>query len=258
MLRKTLSSALALALIACLPVVAQLIEDDETELLPLFSLEEILDHYYSAIGGEEAWQALRSIKASGTMTMGPGMDAPFTIYQQLPDKQRLEFSFQQMTAIQAVDGDQAWQVNPLLGKTAPEAMPPEQVAAVKELIDIEGPLVSPASKGHTLVLVGPGKAQGVDAYVIQATLASGKLETFYLDAETFLPFLMESSSMIQGVRVDFETTFSEYEPVDDLMIARKIENHPKGQPGGQVVTVTEVEIDPDLSGVQFALPTTGQ
>ncbi|MDH3404654.1 MAG: hypothetical protein OES32_15505 [Acidobacteriota bacterium] len=265
MLRKTLLSGLALALFLALPGAAQLPGDDsmlpgtdpmlpDAEPLPLLSLDEVLRNYYEAIGGEDAWMDVQSFKMTGTMLMGPGMLAPFTVYSARPDRLRLEFTFNGMTGIQAIDGDEAWMLMPFMGKTVPEAMPEDMTKQLKDQLDIEGPLVSFGDKGHTLEYLGPAQAQGTDAYKIKATLASGTEQVFYLDGEAFVPFLVEGKSTIQGNEVETETIFSDYKDVEGLMLAHSIEGRIKGQPGGQVITIEEVEVDGDLSEVEFGMP----
>jgi len=253
MLRTTLRSGLALAILWAFPVGAQMPEEN-TNTLPELSLDEVLRNYYDAIGGEDAWRAVNSLKLTGTMQMGPGMEAPFTVYSLRPGKQRLEFTFQGMTGVQAIDGDQAWMFMPFMGKTEPEVMPDEMAKQMKDQLDIEGALIDWVSKGHTLEMLGIGQAQGTDAYKIKAMLKSGTEQIYYLDAEEFVPFMMEDTRTFQGNKVETETIFSDFKEVDGLIMAHSIENRMKGQPGGQVITVQTVEIDPDLSTVEFAMP----
>jgi hypothetical protein len=253
MLRKTLMSGLALAILWTLPIGAQM-PDENLNTLPELSLDEVLQNYYRAIGGEDAWHAVQSLKLTGTMLMGPGMEAPFTVYSMRPDKERLEFTFQGMTGVQAIDGEQAWMFMPFMGKTEPELMPEEMAKQMKDQLDIEGALIDWVGKGHTLEMLGLSQAQGTDAYKIKATLKSGTEQIYYLDAEEFVPFLMEDTRTIQGNKVETETIFSNFKEVDGLIMAHSIENRMKGQPGGQTITVKTVEIDPDLSAVEFAMP----
>lgn len=254
MLRKTFLSGLALTLMLTLPAWTQGFDEGEEETLPLLSLEELLDNYYDAVGGEDAWLEVESVKMTGTMMMGPGMEAPFTVYSLRPDKQRLEFTFQGMTGVQAIDGDDAWMLMPFMGKTEPEAMPEEMATQMKDQLDIEGALINWASKGHMLEMLGPGEAQGTEAYMIKATLASGTEQLYYLDAEAFVPFMMESTTTMHGKEVESETIFSDFKEVEGLMLAHSIENRSKGQPGGQVITIETVEVGVDLSDIQFAMP----
>ena len=253
MLRKNLLAGLALALLA-LPAAAQILEDTEQAQLPELPLQEVLENYYQAIGGEDAWLEVESLKMTGTMQMGPGMEAPFTVYSLRPDKQRLEFTFQGMTGIQAINGDKAWMFMPFMGKTEPEVMPDELAKQMKDQLDIEGALIDWVSKGHQLDMLGVGQAQGTDAYKIKATLASGTEQVYYLDAEAFVPFMMEDTRTFQGNEVETETIFSDFKEVNGLMLAHSIESRPKGQPGGQVITIEAIEVDTDLSDVKFDMP----
>ncbi len=262
MLSKITLSGLALALLLTMPASAQLDADPlgtdplipDAEAIPLLPFEQVLGNYYDAIGGEDAWTEVASFKMTGTMQMGPGMLAPFTVYSARPDRLRLEFTFNGMTGIQAIDGEMAWMVMPFMGKTTPEEMPADMTDQLKDQLDIEGALVNFTDKGHTLEYLGPGQAQGTDAYKIKATLASGTEQVYYLDSEVFVPFLVEGKSTVQGVEVETETILSDYKEVNGLMLAHSVEGRVKGQPGGQVITIEEIEVDGDLSEIEFGMP----
>ncbi len=252
MVRKRLWHAVVAMSLFALPVAAQL--EQEEAGIPELPLEEILDNYYEAIGGEDAWLDIESTKMTGTMVMGPGMEAPFTIYQRRPDQLRLEFTFQGMTGVQAIDGEQAWQLMPFMGKTEPEQMPDELADQMREQVDIEGALVNWSDKGHSVELLGVGQAQGTDAYKVKVTLASGREQVYYLDSEAFVPFLMETTTSFQGNEIQTEQIFSDYKEVDGLMMPHSLENRVKGQPGGQTITVESVEFGVDMNEVEFAMP----
>lgn len=257
MLPKILASALALLLLLTLPAFAQLDIDPllpDAEAVPLLPFEEVLGNYYQAIGGEDAWAEVESFKMTGTMQMGPGMIAPFTVYSARPDRMRLEFLFNGMTGIQVINGDEAWMVMPFMGKHTPEDMPEDMVKQLEDILDIEGPLVNFTDKGHTLEYLGPGQIQGTDAYKIKATLASGTEQVIYLDSEDFVPIALEAKSTIQGSEVETETTLRDYKEVNGLMIAHSLDTRIKGQPGGQMITVEEIEVDQDLSEIAFERP----
>ncbi len=112
------------------------------------SLDEVLASHYEALGGTGAWEAVESVRFEGTMSMGPGMEAPFKMTMKRPDRIRLEFTFQGMTGIQASDGEIAWMVMPFMGKKDPEEMPTDMAKQLKEQADIEGPLFDWDGKGH--------------------------------------------------------------------------------------------------------------
>ncbi len=96
-------------------------------------------------------------------------------------------------------------VMPFMGKPTPETMPEEMTQQLKDQLDLEGPMVNFGDKGHKLDYLGPGQAQGTDAYKVKVTLASGTEEVYYLDSEAFVPFLLEAKRTVQGNEVETET-----------------------------------------------------
>jgi outer membrane lipoprotein-sorting protein len=97
--------------LAALAVVAVLAAPAQAQ-----DLDEVLNNYYEAIGGLDAWQSVQSMKMTGKMMMGGmGIEAPFTVMAKRPNMARIEFVFQGITGIQAYDGETAWQVMPFTG-----------------------------------------------------------------------------------------------------------------------------------------------
>lgn len=235
------------------------------------TLEEVLQSHYEALGGTEAWGSIEAVRFEGMMTMGPGMEAPFTMTMQRPDKIRLEFTFQGMTGIQASDGEIAWMVMPFMGKTDAEQMPADMAKQLEEQADIEGPLFDWSGKGHQVELLGVEEMEGTEVYKIQLTLESGDVRYHYLDSEYFVTVKQEGKTKVQGQEMEIETTIGDYKelcletsaPVDDetpcegdiLVLPYSIESKPKGAPAGQVITVTKVTINPDdIAPDFFSMP----
>jgi hypothetical protein len=235
------------------------------------TLDEVLASHYEALGGTDAWQAVESVRFEGTMSMGPGMEAPFTMTMQRPGNIRLEFTFQGMTGIQASDGDTAWMVMPFMGKTDPEEMPADMAKQLKEQADIEGPLFSWADKGHTVELVGVEEMEGTEVYKVKLTRESGDVRYHYLDSEYYVTVKQEGKTKVQGQEMEIETSIGDYKEVclatstevsdempcegDILVLPHSIESKPKGAPSGQVITITSVALNSgDIEAENFVMP----
>lgn len=247
---------LALALLLATPVAAQFGDETTEPIIPL-TLPELLDNYYEAIGGVEAWEELESVKLSGSMSMGPQMEAPFTMYQKRPHKLRLEFVVQGMTGIQAFDGEGGWMFLPFMGRTEPEVMPQEMADELRQQADLEGPLVHWQDKGHEVELEGVEEVEGTEAYKLKVTLAPNqKVRYYYLDSESYIPIKMTGKTEMQGAEVDFEVTLSDYKELGDtgLLLPHSIEQRQVGAPGGQVITIESAEVGIDIPDSQFAMP----
>jgi len=241
MLRRSLFALTAL--LVCLPLAAQ-----------DMSLDEVLAKHYEAIGGTEAWENVGSARMTGTMNMGPGGEAGFTMTFKRPNRARLEFMIQGMTGVQAYDGETAWMHLPFLGQSDPEIMADDQAKGMIEQADLEGPLVGWKEKGHQLSLVGLEDVEGTEAYRIDIELANGDTRRFFLDSEYFVTIRQEGATMQMGSPVEFEVILSDYKEVDGLMLPHSIDNRQKGAPSGQVITVSEVLINLDVDEGIFTMP----
>jgi len=216
------------------------------------TLEQVLDGYYEAVGGLDAWKNLQSVKATGTMSMpAQGVEAPFTMTAKRPAKIRIEFTFQGMTGVQAYDGETAWMVMPFMtGKTDPEQMPDEMAQELKEDADIDGPLIGYAEEGHQLELVGIEETEGTQAYKIKVTRKNGDVQYYFLDTEYFIPIKLEGTRTQMGQEVQFETILSDYKEVGGLLMPHSMQN----QPGGPIITLEQVEVNVPVEDSEFTMP----
>ena len=218
------------------------------------SLDEVLAKYAEARGGIDKIKAVKSVRMTGTMTVGPGLEAPITMEMKRPKNMRLEFTLQGMTGVQAYDGETAWAIMPFMGKKDPEALPEEQAKMAEEQADFDGVLIDSEAKGHKVELVGKEPVEGTDAYKLKVTLKNGEVRYVYLDAEYFLEIKTEGSRTVRGSQVDFEATIGDYKEVDGLMFAHSIETGAKGAPQRQKITFSAIELNPDIDDSRFKMP----
>lgn len=218
-------------------------------------VEEVLTNHYEAIGGLEAWKSLESVKFSGKMVMGMGMEAPFTMVALRPNKARMEFTIQGMTGIQATDGEIAWMIMPFMGATEAEEMPEEQAKAFKREADIDGPLIDYEESGHQVELLGTEEVEGTETYKVKLTYEDGAVRYYYLDAEYYLPVKIEETREIGGNTVTIEQSLGDYKEVGGLLMAHTIEVKSAAAPGGsQVLTVDTVELGVEVEDSAFSMP----
>jgi len=236
----------SLAVVVCALAVASIASAE--------SLEEVLAKNYEARGGLDALHAVNTAKLSGTMTVGPGVEAPFTWYWERPNKIRMEFTVQGQTGIQAYNGEIGWMFMPFMGKAEPEKMPDEAVKQLDQQADFEGPLVDWEKKGHTVELMGKENVEGTDAYKLKVTLKGGDVSYVYLDAEYYLEIKEESKRTMRGQEVELESTSGDYKEVGDLLLPHSMTSKAKGAPAGQTITITSIELNPELADDLFDMP----
>ena len=218
------------------------------------TVDEILVKHYQAMGGLEKIKALNSTRITGTVGVGPGVDAPFTLEKKRPGKSRMEFTFQGMTGVQAFDGEKSWSVMPFMGKKDPEVGSDEDNKNAQDDADFDGSLVNYKAKGHTVELVGKESVEGADTFKLKVTKKNGNVEYHYLDAETYLLVKTEGKAKRRGTELEVETTFSDYKDVDGYMEPFSIEQGAKGMPQKQKMTFTKIEMNVPINDTRFAVP----
>lgn len=218
------------------------------------TVDEIIAKNVQARGGMDKIKSVKTIRSSGTMTMGPGMEAPGSLIQKRPDMARLEFTVQGLTAVQAYDGKDAWQIMPFMGKKDPEAMSADDKKDIEENADIDGPLVDYRSKGNTVELLGKDKLEGTDAYKLKVTLKNGDVITMYLDADSFLEIKEEMKRTMRGTEHEVESVMGDYKDVNGLMFPFAIENGVKGSQEKEKLTLSKIELNVPVDDAIFKMP----
>ena len=218
------------------------------------TVDEIIAKNIQAHGGMEKLKSVKTMRMTGKMMMGPGMEAPFSLSSKRPKMTRVEFTFQGMTGIQAYDGKDGWMVMPFMGKKDPEAMPEDQVKLMDDQADMDGPLVDWKEKGNKVELLGKEQVEGAEAWKIKVTKKDTTVVTMYLDAESFLEIKTEGKRKMRGTEFEGETLFGDYKEVDGIMVAHSMESGPKGSPQRQKMVFEKIEMNPPLADSLFAMP----
>lgn len=218
--------------------------------------DEIIAKNIEARGGLDKLKAVQTMRITGKMMVGPGMEAPMVIEVARPQKVRMEFTLQGMTGIQAYDGKSGWAVMPFMGKKDPEPMSADDLKQAEDQADmIEGPLVNYKEKGHTVEYLGKDEIEGTPVHKLKITKKNGDVQTLYLDADSYLEIKSEGKTKVRGQEIEGETTFGDYKEVGGLVIAHSIEGKMKGAQGpGQTITFEKIEVNPDLPASRFEMP----
>jgi hypothetical protein len=218
------------------------------------SVDQLIARSVEARGGMEKMKAVQSIRMTGKMTMGQGMEAPLMFERKRPKLMRMEFTVQGMTGIRAYDGKTGWQLMPFGGKKDPEPMSVEDLQEADEEADIDGPLVDYKAKGYTVELIDKEKVEGSDAYKIKVNMKNGSVSYIYLDADTMLEIKNEGKRTIRGSEIEFESTFGDYKEVGGLLFPFSIQNGAKGHPEKQNIIVDTIELNPSLDEARYRMP----
>lgn len=198
-------------------------------------LDDILSSYYKAIGTEKMkdWQ---TVTGTGRL-IGQGIETPVKFYFKRPGKIRIEVEVQGNKMIQIFDGKQGWSIIPWSGSSDPQEMTSDDIKGMKNQADFEGTLVNWKEKGHKAELIGKEDFEGSSVYKIKLNKADGDIETWFIDAENYVPLKMDAIMKIQGNETEGECYFSNYSEFNGVLMAKTNINKYKGQ------TVSTMQMD---------------
>jgi hypothetical protein len=218
------------------------------------TVDEILAQHFTASGGLEKMRAVKTLRMVGKMTVGPGMESPFTMDRKRPNLQRVDFTFQGMTGTQAFDGKRAWAVMPFMGKKDPEPASDEDSKEAADQADFDGALVDWKDKGHQLELIGKESVEGAEAWKLKLTKKSGSIDYYYIDTDTKLLLKEEGKRTIRGTEVEGESTFGDYKEVEGMLMPFSMTNAVKGSERKQTMTFDKIETNVAMDDAHFMMP----
>ena len=177
-----------------------------------------------------------------------------TQYQKAPDLVRSEASIQGLTAVQAWDGKDAWQISPFQGRKDPEKMTADDAKAMADDAPIAGPLIGARERGSTIEYLGTEDVDGTDAHKLKVTLKNGDVEYVYLDPDHFLEIRTVAQRSVRGTQVESVTDYGDYEQVAGVYFPFSITTENKSDGNRQQTTVEHAEANVALDDAMFSFP----
>jgi outer membrane lipoprotein-sorting protein len=216
--------------------------------------DELIEKNIKAHGGAAKIKAVKSVRMTGTMKVGP-VDAALTVAKARPESVRVDFNVQGMIGTQAYDGSTGWGVMPFMGQPNPAKVSGDELDMIKEEADFDGPLIDYKSKGNKVEYIGKADVSGAPAHKLKLTLKNGREQFLYLDAASYLEIKLEGKRSMQGQEMETESLISGYKDFEGMPFATHIENHAKGMEGmGQTITIDKIELNPSLETAAFRMP----
>jgi len=226
-----------------------------TASLSAQTADEIIAKYLQTAGGMDRIQAVKSLRRTGKFSGGGGFEAPIVEYNRRPNLVRQEFTFQGMTGVTAFEGKNGWQFQPFGGKKDVEPLGEEELKAIIEDSDFDGPLVNYQQKGNKVEYAGMEPVDGTDTYKLKVTLANGDVRFYYMDADYYVPIKIDTKRMVRGAEREYETNLGDYKQVNGWYLPHSIQTNAKGSQNRSTTTYDTIEANVDLNDTLFTKPT---
>jgi hypothetical protein len=219
------------------------------------TVDELIAKNIEAKGGAGALHGLATLRLGGKMLVQEGqIQLTFMQVKKRPDDVRTEASLQGMTQIEAYDGKEGWRVSPFFGRRDPERMSADDVKALVEDAEMDGPLVDWQAKGNTVEYLGTEDVDGTPAHKLKVTRKNGDVSFVYLDPDHFLEIRVLTQRTRHGAYEEVETDLGDYEKVGGVFVPTSIEFGRKGAPDKQRMIIDKVEANVPVDDTIFHFP----
>ena len=178
--------------------------------------DDIIQKYSKAMGGLAAFNAIKTMKTTGTFTT-QGVDLALT--SQIINGKAIRNDVQAMgqTVINSYKDGKGWKINPFAGITTVTDMTPEELIDFKSQSMIASQLMDYKLRGHKVELQGQEDVEGIKTYKIKLTNKDDKKVTTYFISVTDNTIIKSvSTRQLQGQNIEIETFYSDIKDFNGL------------------------------------------
>lgn len=181
------------------------------------TVDEIIGKHIEAIGGKEKLLGLKSLVMEGSFAV-QGMDIPVTIYQSHNVGSRVEINVMGMSGYIINTPTDGWTFMPFQGMAAPEAMAADLVKEGADQLDLQGPLLNYAEKGHKVEFLGKEDFEGTECLKLKAMLKGGSELTIFIDPSNYYIIKQVVKSKAAGQENDQVQVFSNFQKTPEGIV----------------------------------------
>jgi hypothetical protein len=214
------------------------------------TLEEVIEKHVKARGGHEKWQAVETMKMTGSFTAFSKV-APFTLQRKRDSKYHMDHTLNEKTVIIGYDGKTAWWENHWWQEGA-QPMSGEDLKVVMGDLDFATPLFDYKEKGYEAELLGEVELEGIPAIGIQLTRPDESVETWYLDPKTHLEIGRTSPGSEFGEPMEQTTFYDDFREIEGVMIPFFTET--QWYTRDRIMQVESVELNGPVDDTIFSMP----
>ena len=185
------------------------------------TVDEVINKHITALGGKENLAKINNLITEASLNV-QGADIAVTLTQVNNKLVRQDIYAMGMHGFDMMTEKEGWTYMPFQGMQKPEPKTADDVKEGMNDLDIAGPLVDYAAKGHKVELLGKEDVDGTECYKIKVTLASGKDVTFFIDPASSMIIRTKELRKANGQEQEIETDYSDYKDVEGVKMAHSI------------------------------------
>jgi hypothetical protein len=214
------------------------------------NLARIIKRYYvDGLGGVKNWDAISSLKISGTLKLEAG-EYELNAYQKKPDLIKITMSAEGRELVISYDGKYAWQKLPGRGEQ-PKPMSEDEARRFKHSACFGSHLLYPFAAGKKLEFIDTVPIDGNICHQIRVTLNSDYQVDYFIDIRTYLQ-VKEVNTDLRTGKVN-SVIYRDYSRELAMPIAMQVESYEEGK-WVSTLTIDEVKINSGVIPWMFNMP----
>src|SRR5438309_3910639 len=220
------------------------------------TVDELVAKNIEAKGGATRTKNLQTLRETGKLLVPVQglIELGYLQTKKRPDEVRTEASLQGMRQIEAYDSKEGWKISPFFGRKDPERMSADDVKALVEDTEIDGPLADWKAKGSTVDYLGTEDVDGTPAHKLKVVRKNGDVNFVYLDPDHFLELRIVTQRIEHGAQVEIETDLGDYEKVGGVFIPFSEEAGNKGSTDKQKIIIERGDPNVAIDDAVFHFP----
>jgi hypothetical protein len=215
------------------------------------NLDEIISKHLKAHGDLTKWEAIENIEIKARFTAF-SEEADFYSVKTKKGEYYSELTLGQHDVIEAFNGTSGWTIDPWQEILFPRELNKSEINVFYQKSDFFTPFYKYKEKGFKAELIGNVEEDGVDLIAIKLSRTNNKVETWYLDAETFLEYKCESQWIDFASPAPAESYFDDFRNVDGLIIPFFVERIFWQR--DRILQIEEVKFNADIDENLFEMP----
>ena len=216
---------------------------------PLPTVDQILERYVQALGGEQAFQKITSRVAKGSRIGADGVLVPEEVYQKAPNKILTVTTYPGVAFSTGFNGNTGWGNS---SKDGARELPGPVLAQLKSDSEFYKEIKT-KELYRKLTLAGKSTIGEAEVYVIDATPLSGSPEKLFFDVKTGLLLRRYTESETILGMFPLQTDYEEYRDVDGIKQPFLIRWSMPGRSWGR--KIAEIKQNVAIDDAQFNAPT---
>ena len=185
------------------------------------TVDEVINKHIAALGGREKLNKIQNLIMEGSLSI-QGTEIALTITQVHNKLNRQDITAMGMHGFDMLTEKDGWKYMPFQGMQKPEPKTADEVKESQSELDVAGPLVDYAAKGHKAELVGKEDVDGTECHKIKVTLAGGKEVTFFIDPASSMIIRVKNKSKVNGQETEIQSDLSDYKEVEGVKMPYSI------------------------------------